>query len=51
MAAFAGHAPALTRCGTQLARSAGEGLVRADAAVALLGLRRQAAPGVRGFPC
>jgi hypothetical protein len=26
------------------------GLVRADAAVAPLGLRRQAAPGVRGFP-
>ena len=37
-----------------LRRSVGEvgcrGLERADAAVALLGLRRQAAPGVRGFP-
>jgi hypothetical protein len=37
-----------------LRRSAGavgyRGLERADAAVALLGLRRQAAPGVRGFP-
>jgi hypothetical protein len=28
----------------------GWSLVRADAAVALLGLRRQEAPGVRGFP-
>jgi hypothetical protein len=28
----------------------GRGLLRADVAVAPLGLRRQAAPGVRGFP-
>ena len=43
-------APAPTRCGAQLARSAAGGLVRADAAVAPLGLRRQAAPDARRFP-
>jgi hypothetical protein len=34
MAAFAGRAPALTRCGAQLARSATGALELADAAVA-----------------
>ena len=46
---FAGPAPPLTRCGTQ-PYDRPRGQVRADAAVARQGKRRQAAPGARRLP-